>query len=178
MSYRNVYYNPVERCINLFTWDKNGKRIKVTTSYDPYLYIEGKGEDESIFGTKLVKKSFRTQYDRYKFIKDTNIKKVFENLPAVQQYLVDTFWQENEKPEFSANPIKLLFLDIETYSPDEFPKPNDPTHVCNVITVYDSLENRFITWGLKDFEVKEDDVTYVKCSSERELFKKFVEFYF
>ena len=176
MSYRNIYYDPSERCINLFTWDKEGKRIKVKTSYDPYLYVEGKGVDESIFGTKLVKKSFRTQYDRYKFIKDTNIKRVFDNLPAVQQYLVDTFWQENEKPEFSSNPIKVLFIDIETYSPDEFPKPNDPTHVCNVITVYDSLENRFITWGLKDFEVKESDVTYYKCESERELFKKFVEY--
>ena len=91
MSYRNIYYDPRERCINLFTWDTDGKRIKVTTSYDPYLYVEGKGEYESIFGTKLVKKSFRTQYDRFKYIKDTGIKRVFENQPAVQQYLIDTF---------------------------------------------------------------------------------------
>jgi len=176
VSYRNIYYDPGERCIHLFTWDKDGKRIKITNSYEPYLYVEGKGEDESIFGTKLIKKTFRTQYDRYKYIKDTNIKRVFENLPATQQYLVDTFWKENEKPEFSANPIKVLFLDIETYSPDEFPKPQDPTHTCNVITVYDSLNNNFVTWGLKDFEVKDNDVTYVKCNNERELFKKFVEY--
>ena len=51
MSYRNIYYDPSERCIHLFTWDKDGKRIKVTNSYEPYLYVEGKGEDESIFGT-------------------------------------------------------------------------------------------------------------------------------
>ena len=128
MSYRNIYYDPRERCINLFTWDTDGKRIKVTTSYDPYLYVEGKGEYESIFGTKLVKKSFRTQYDRFKYIKDTGIKRVFENQPAVQQYLIDTFWKVNETSDFSKNPIKVMFLDIETYSPDEFPNPQDPTH--------------------------------------------------
>ena len=78
-------------------------------------------------------------------MKDTNIKRVFENLPATQQYLVDTFWKENEKPEFSKNPIKVLFLDIETYSPDEFPKPADPTHTVNVITCFDSLNGRYTT---------------------------------
>ena len=176
MSYRNIYYDPRERCINLFTWDKDGKRIKVTTSYDPYLMVEGKGDFESIFGTKLVKKSFRTQYDRYKYVKDTGIKRVFENHPATQQYLIDTFWQVNEKPEFSQNPIKVLFLDIETYSPDEFPQPSDPTHTVNVITVFDSLNRHYYTFGLKDYENKDDDVTYIKCVSERELFQKFVEY--
>ncbi len=176
MSYRNIYYDPRERCINLFTWDKDGKRIKVTTSYDPYVMVEGKGDYESIFGTKLVKKSFRTQYDRYKYIKDTGIKRVFENQPATQQYLIDTFWQVNEKPEFSQNPIKVLFLDIETYSPDEFPQPADPTHTVNVITVFDSLNRHYYTFGLKDFDNKDDDVTYIKCTTERELFQKFVEY--
>ena len=158
----------------MFTWDKDGKRIKVTNSFDPYCYLEGKGDAESIYGTKLVKKIFNTQYDRYKYLKDTNIKRVFENLPATQQYLVDTFWKENEKPEFSKNPIKVLFLDIETYSPDEFPKPADPTHTVNVITCFDSLNGRYTTFGLKDYDNKDDDVVYHKCESERDLFKKFV----
>ena len=176
MSYRNIYYDPRERCINLFTWDTDGKRIKVTTSYDPYLYVEGKGDYESIFGTKLVKKSFRTQYDRFKYIKDTGIKRVFENQPAVQQYLIDTFWKVNETTEFSKNPIKVMFLDIETYSPDEFPNPQDPTHTCNVITCFDSLNRQYHTFGLGEYDNKDDDVTYVNCSSERELFMKFVEY--
>ena len=176
MSYRNIYYDPRERCINLFTWDTDGKRIKVTTSYDPYLYVEGKGDYESIFGTKLVKKSFRTQYDRFKYIKDTGIKRVFENQPAVQQYLIDTFWKVNETTEFSKNPIKVMFLDIETYSPDEFPNPQDPTHTCNVITCFDSLNRQYHTFGLDEYNNKDKDVTYVNCSSERELFMKFVEY--
>ena len=177
MSYRNIYYDARERCINLFTWDEDGKRIKVTASYDPYLYIEsGNGDAESIFGTKLVKKTFRTQYERYKYIKDTGVKRVFDNLPATQQYLVDTFWKSNETPEFSQHPIKVLFVDIETYSPDEFPNPQDPTHTCNVITVYDSINDEFITFGLNEFNNKDDDVTYIHCLNEHDLFKRFVEY--
>jgi DNA polymerase elongation subunit (family B) len=163
--------------VHLFTWDKDGKRIKVTNSFDPYMYLESKnGEAESIYGTRLMKKVFDTQYNRYKYIQDANIKRVFENLPATQQYLVDTFWKENEKPEFSKNPIKVLFLDIETYSPDEFPKPADPTHTVNVITCFDSLSRRYITFGLGNFDNKDDDVDYIKCDSERDLFKKFVQY--
>jgi len=163
--------------VNLFTWDEDGKRIKVTASYDPYLYIEsGNGDAESIFGTKLVKKTFRTQYERYKYIKDTGVKRVFDNLPATQQYLVDTFWKSNETPEFSQHPIKVLFVDIETYSPDEFPNPQDPTHTCNVITVYDSINDEFITFGLNEFNNKDDDVTYIHCLNEHDLFKRFVEY--
>jgi DNA polymerase elongation subunit (family B) len=177
VSYRNIYYDARERCINLFTWDEDGKRIKVTASYDPYLYIEsGNGDAESIFGTKLVKKTFRTQYERYKYIKDTGVKRVFDNLPATQQYLVDTFWKSNETPEFSQHPIKVLFVDIETYSPDEFPNPQDPTHTCNVITVYDSINDEFITFGLNEFNNKDDDVTYIHCLNEHDLFKRFVEY--
>ena len=176
MSYRNIYYDPRERCVNLFTWDKDGKRIKVQNSFDPYLYVEGNGEYESIYGTKLAKKVFRTQYDRYKFIKDTGMKRVFENLPATQQYLVDTFWKVNETTEFSKNPIKVLFLDIETYSPDEFPKPSDPTHTVNVITVYDSIDCHYYTFGLKEYDNKDSDVTYIQCNTERDLFKKFVQY--
>lgn len=176
MSYRNIFYDPYEKCINLFTWDKEGNRIKVKTSYEPYLYVEGNGEYESIFGTKLIKKTFRTQYDRYKYIKNTGIKRVFENHPPVQQYLIDTFWKVNETPDFSINPIKVIFLDIETYSPDSFPQTDDPTHTVNVITCYDSLNNHYHTFGLGEFDNKDSDVTYVKCPSERDLFIKFIEY--
>jgi len=177
VSYRNIYYNSKERCVTLFTWDKDGKRIKVDASVDPYLYVEGAGNDESIYGTKLVKKSFRTQYDRFKYLKDTNVKRVFDNFPIVQQYLIDTFWKENEKPEFAQHPIKVMFVDIEVYAPDDFPHANEAKAPVNVITVYDTLSKKFVTWGVKDYHTDESDVKYVKCTSEADLFKKFIEYF-
>ena len=178
MSYRNIYYDGRERCVNLFTWDKDGKRIKVQSSYDPYMYIESThGDAQSIYGTKLSKKTFRSQYERFKYIKDTNIKRVFENLPATQQYLVDMFWKQNETPEFSQHPIKVMFVDIEVYAPDEFPHANEAKAPVNVITIHDSLTNNFITWGINPYTSTSKDVTYVQCVDEKDIFIKFIEYF-
>lgn len=176
MSYRNIYYNGKDRSVTLFTWDKNGKRIKVDASVDPYLYVEGLGDYESIYGTKLVKKIFRTQYDRYKYLKDTNIKRVFDNFPVTQQYLVDTFWKVNETREFAQYPIKVMFLDIEVYAPDDFPHANKANEPVNVITVYDSLHKKFLTWGIKDYVSDDPNVKYVKCVTEKDIFIRFIEY--
>lgn len=176
MSYRNIYYNSQERCVTVFSWDKDGKRTKFEASVEPYLYIEGNGDYESIYGTKLSKKIFRTQYDRYKYLKDTGVKRVFDNFPITQQYLIDTFWKINETPEFAQYPIKVVFLDIEVYAPDDFPHANEAKAPVNVITVFDSLANKFITWGIKDYSTIEKDVKYVKCTSEKDIFIKFIEY--
>ena len=115
MSYRNCYYNNINRCVELFTWDEDGKRVRYTVSHDPYLYLEdSKGEYTSIYNTKLKKKVFRNSYERSKFLRDGGVRRVFENLPPAQQYLLDTFWKENETVEFTQQPIKICFLDIET----------------------------------------------------------------
>ena len=177
MSYRNIYYNSQERCVTLFSWDKDGNRTKFEASVEPYLYIEGHGDYESIYGTKLVKKIFRTQYDRFKYLKDTGVKRVFDNFPITQQYLIDTFWKVNETPEFAQHPIKVMFLDIEVYAPDDFPHANVAKEPVNVITIYDSLSNKFITWGIKDYASTEKDVKYIKCTSEKDLFIKFIEYF-
>ena len=176
MSYRNVVYNGREGNVTLFTWDESGKRIKYDVTTEPYLYIEGNGNYESIYGTRVIKKKFGTQYNRYRFLKESGIKRVFDNLPAQQQFLVDTYWQKNEEPEFNEHPIKTMFIDIETYSPDDFPDIQTANHVCNVITIYDSLEDRFVTWGLKPYKNTQDDVTYVHCSDEKDIFRKFIEY--
>lgn len=177
MSYRNCYYNNINRCVELFTWDEDGKRVRYTVSHDPYLYLEdSKGEFNSIYNTKLKKKVFRNSYERSKFLRDGGIRRVFENLPPVQQYLLDTFWKENETAEFTQHPIKICFLDIETYSVDSFPNPEDPTHEVTVITCYDSLTKTFNTFGIKPYNGSNKSIKYTHCKNEKELFIKFIEY--
>jgi len=102
---------------------------------------------------------------------------VFENTPVNQQFLIDAFWQENEKPEFSQHPIKFCFIDIETFSVDSFPDVDNPTHTVNVITCYDNFSNKFHTFGLKPYNGKlNDNVVYKHCIDERHLFVQFLEY--
>jgi DNA polymerase elongation subunit (family B) len=179
VSYRNCVYNGRTRTIRLFTWDQSGNRIAYDTTFDPYIYIEDPtGDKTSIYNTKVKKKSFNNSYYRNKFIKDSGIKRIFENIPATQQFLIDSFWRENETPEFSEKPLKVVFLDIETYSPasEGFPDTNNPSHPINVITCYDTISQKFNTFGTGPYSHNNEDVIYTHCKSERDLFIKFIEY--
>ena len=165
--------------MRLFTWDENGKRIALDTTYEPYIYLETNNHPDctSIFNTKLKKKRFRNQAERARYLKDNKITRVFENLNIQQQFLIDSFWEKNETTEFTSKSIRVLFIDIETYSPDEFPKPDNPTHPINIITVYDTLNRKFITWGLKAYHKAMDNGIYIYCKTEKDLLTKFLSFF-
>jgi len=165
--------------MRLFTWDQDGKRVALDTTYEPYIYLETNNHPDctSIFNTKLKKKRFKNQAERARYLKDNKIVRVFENLNIQQQFLIDNFWEHNEKDNFTQHPIRVLFIDIETYSPDEFPKPEDPTHPINIITVYDTVKKKFITWGLKAYHKALDNGLYIYCKTEKDLLTKFLSFF-
>ena len=177
--YRNVSYSPQDQSISLYTWDENGKRVTAKSTYEPYIYLETNNAPDamSLFNTKLKKKRFKNQYDRSRYLKDNKVVRVFENFGVYQQFLLDAYWQENEKPEFTKHQLKVHFIDIETYSPDAFPNPQDPCDTINIITIFDTLSKKFYSWGLKPYTAKTPDVIYVACKSEEELLRKFVDFF-
>lgn len=112
--YRNCVYSNRDKQIKLWTWDKDGNRVFQELDYCPYIYLESKnGECSSIYGTKLKIKSFPTQWDRGKFVKESGIKRIFENLPPYQQFLIDNYYHCNSDDNFSQYPLKVMFLDIE-----------------------------------------------------------------
>lgn len=175
--YRNAVYNSRNQSIRLFTWDELGQRINYDVSISPYLYLEdSKGDKTSIFNTKLKRRSFNNAYERNKYIQDSGIKRVFENIPVVQQFLIDSYGKENEKDEFSKFDLKVTFIDIETYSVDSFPDIEDPNHTVNVITCYDTFSKKFHTFGLKPYKASRKDVIYTHCKTEREIFIKFLDY--
>lgn len=175
--YRNAVYNGRDQSITLFTWNEEGRRVVNTVTVNPYLYVEdSRGEKTTIYGTKAKKKTFSTAYERNQFIQTSGVKRVYENLPASQQYLLDTFWTKNETPEFTQQPLKVTFIDIETYSVDSFPDIENPTHTVNVITCYDTFSKKFHTFGLKPYTGTIDNVIYKHCNTEQELFKEFLAY--
>ena len=180
--YRNCVYNNRERCVHLFTWDSEGNRVKFDLDFNPYILLEHKdGDAESIFNTKLKKKEFNTQFDRSKFLKESKMRRVFENIPASQQFLIDNYWQTNTDDDFSRFPLKIMFIDIETFSnKGKFPDIQNPEDIINLITCYDTIKNRYVTFGLKPFDtshIKDKNVKYIHCKSEELLLKSFIKFW-
>ena len=91
--YRNVCYNPRDESITLLTWDKDGERIVIDVSFNPYLYLETslKSDATSIFDTALRKRIFKDTRSRNSFIKECGTNRLFENLRPEQQFLIDRY---------------------------------------------------------------------------------------
>jgi DNA polymerase elongation subunit (family B) len=179
MGYRNIFYDIKKSIVHLWTWTEDGERIKTECSFEPYLYIESKDHEDavSIFNTPLKKLKFNNQFDRARYVKDTPLKRLFYNINVEQQFLLDTFKNEVSKPSFGNFPLKIFYLDIETYATDHFATPQEASDPINLITIYDSLQNRYFTWGCKNYSTLEEDVTYFKCKDERDLLRSFVKFW-
>ena len=149
--------------MRLFTWDEDGVRMDTDIPYEPYFYHETGSPNYdaiSLYGTKLRKVYGRSDLDRRKRIEDLNDHKIYENISPYQQFLIDRFWQVNENTDFNKFPLKIWFFDIETYSPDGFPVPDEAAHMINVITIYDTVKKKYYTWGINKYTPTADDVIY------------------
>jgi len=180
--YRNCVYNSKESKVHLFTWDEDGNRVVRDIDFNTYLYVEDKtGRDESIYGTKLLKREFNSSFERNKFLKDFKNPRIYENLPSYQQFLIDEYWNVNTTDDFSKNPLRILFIDIETFSnKGKFPDIQNPEDPINLITVYDTLNNKYITFGLHPYDtsrITDKVVKYVHCTTEEQLLKRFVMYW-
>tara|TARA_Y100000310_G_C20702883_1_gene831618 strand:+ start:9672 stop:12311 length:2640 start_codon:yes stop_codon:yes gene_type:complete len=185
--YRNIAYLSRQGTVRLYTWDGEGSRVHYDLPYRPYYYVETTNSNScdamSLYNTPLKKREFPNEYHRRQAIQKLKNNetgqfediRLFENIGTQQQFLIDQYHQQNDSLDFSQFPIKFVFIDIETYSPNEFPSPEKAKDTINVITCYDSITQKFYTWGLGDWKHSRDDVIYVSCVSERELLVKFID---
>ena len=179
--YRGLSYMPHERKMRLFTWSEDGERITTDVGYHPYFYYETTNKNlqvaTSLYGTKLRRIVCKSEKDRRTKIQDLGIDRIYENITPYQQFLIDQYWDKNENDGFDKFPLKNWFFDIEVYSPDEFPKPEDAKFPINIITVYDTLDKHYYSWGLGKYKPELDNVTYVDCKTEKDLLWNFLNFY-
>ena len=180
--YRSASYNPFNESVFLRTWSEEGVRIETEIPFRPYLYLEKEGATDatSIFKTSLLKKQFKNSMERKRFVDSTANKRIFHNLAPEQQFLIEMYRDQNNKPEFSKHPLKVFLLDIEvdTTVDSAFPTPEKAAVPINLITVYDTLTKTTHTWGLKQrYTPTLPECIYHYCKDEEELILQFVEFW-
>lgn len=178
--YRNASYNPFEGIVRLRTWTEDGQRIDTEVPYNPYLYIEQENASDakSIFRTPLVKKAFRNNFERKKFVDNSSTNRIFYNLAPDQQFLIELFKDQNNSVKFSQHSLKIFYLDIETASFGEFPVPEKAKDPISLITIFDSLSNKTYTWGLqKEYKSTNKECIYYQCKDEQDLILRFVDFW-
>lgn len=182
--YRNVWWcSDAELggpCIKLATWDSDGNRVRQTRPFSPYLFVEHpKGTYKSLFGTKLIKREFEQPWERARYLKQTNIKRVYENFDVAQQFLLDEYWDKVDNADFAKYPLRVIFFDIEVdpLPNGEFPKPEEAKAEINIITAYDSLVDTYYVFSKNDYNgdglIK--NAKFILCSNEKDLLKRFIE---
>lgn len=176
--YGNIVYNYKDSSIWYSTWDEYGNHIEKTVPFKPYLYLRDNSAHDaiSIYEECLQKMEFKDAGARRRFCEGT--KKTYFNLPVCQQFLIDQFHGHEEDPDFSKNPLRVFFIDIETYSPNGFPNPLEALDEITVITVYDSITKHYTVFGngCTYFE-KDDDVIYRYYKNENEMLRGFVRWW-
>lgn len=184
MSFRGAYYDRRNESILLRTWDKDGKRIVETHPFKPYIFLESseKADAMSLYGTPLRKVEFRNTSERADYLSKYNVTRSYENLPPVQQFLINHFGSKNQTEDFRKFSIRYSFLDIEVES-IEFPEASIAKYPVTLITVYDSKTKKFYVFSCKEMNIKfnketdyvsDDDVVLLPFDNEKLMLKSFI----
>lgn len=176
--YRNILYSPKDRSITLFTWDVAGNRIVQDIPYKPYLYVEDAKSNEmySIYNTPLKKIEFVDNFKRKEFVK--NVHNVYHNISSDQQFLIDKYQGQNKSDDFSIWPLKIYFIDIETFSQNGFPDPTQANDPIILISIWNSITDITTTFGVgNEYTTSDENVKYLCFEDEESMIKGFLRWW-
>ena len=159
---------------------ENGERVKYRDKFRPTFYVPSK-----------ERTPFRTLDGKYvQEIKPGNISdckefiakysgvegfEVFGNDRYVYQYISDKYPQEHI--EFDTSKINLVTIDIEVSSEYGFPTVEECAEEMTAISIQDYNTKEITVWGVGDYRMHQDNVTYNRCWSEHELLSQFLQWW-
>ena len=121
-----------------------------------------------------------TQFDS--IVKAREFRKSYDNSNSpiygmerfAYQYIANEY---KDEVEWQKDKIKIFTIDIETSCEEGFPDVDNPVEEILCLTVKNQTNKQILTWGTGDFKTDREDVTYIRCNSEKELIKQFMTFW-
>ena len=158
----------------------NGKRFTDREEWRPTLFVDSKKKSkfQTLEGKNVEPiqpgyvRDCREFYKKYQDVEGFNI---YGNERYIYQYISDRYPQNEIK--FDITKIQLVTLDIETTSEEGFPDVHSCVEELLTISLQDYSTKKIITWGVKPFQVKQDNHNYIQCDSEFDLLNKFIEWW-
>ena len=157
----------------------DGSHKKFRINYQPSLFIPSKKESKykTLDGRNVGKIKFNSILEAKKWIeqyKDVTNFEYFGNTRYQYPFIADQF---PDKVNWDIKQIRILTIDIECESENGFPNSDEATEPLISITVKEHTTKKIIVFGMDNFVNDREDVKYFKCSTERELIEKFLEFW-
>ena len=160
----------------LYRGVRDGKRIRERIPYKPTLFLPSNEESKfkTLHGQYLKPMEFesikeaRYFIDRYKDIENFH---VYGNTNFNYCYISDLF---PGTVEYDSSKLVLMNLDIETMSENGFPDPDVAAEP--ILSIATKIKNKYVVFGwYGDFESDDSDLLYIKCDSEVDLLKRFID---
>ena len=173
------YYTNVASVGNniLFRGIKNGRRVKLKIGYSPTLFLPSKKATQfkSLEGEYLEPMKFENIREARDFVKrydEVSNFKIYGQTRYEYAFIAD----ENQgMVDWNMDDISVAICDIEVGSENGFPDPylaNEPiTAICVTF-----LKGATTVFGCGDYVVQGNE-TYIKCSDETQLCKRFLAFW-
>ena len=158
----------------------NGKQVTFKEEFSPTLFVPSKKQTkyktlEGEYVESIQPGSVRDCREFYKKYDDVDGFKIYGNDRYVCQYISEKYPEDEIK--FDISHIKLVTLDIETTAEYGFPDVKSAEEEILAITIQDYTSKEIITWGVKPFVNKQDNVTYHHCPSEHHLLSHFINYW-
>ena len=177
------FYTNVTRYGNnlLYIGYKGGQRVKQRISFKPKLYIKtSKSVSEGGYATLDNLLVEPIEFDSMKDA--TDFVKRYENVDDFTVYGMNNFVSQfiaqkyPEEIKFNREDISVTTIDIECQSDQGFPEPHLAEWPITAITIKNSKEKVYRTWGFGEFNPA-DNVVYIQCKNEAALLHKFLEYW-
>lgn len=153
---------------------KDGKRVKETIPYRPYLFMENaEGDYKTVFGKPVKRIDFDSIWDAREFTKKyAGVDGM--NIHGFANWAYQYIYHNFKINEYDRSLIRIMPLDIETDSEDGFPNIETADKEVTMITI--GMNGKYYSMGVKDFDTTDHpNVTYYKCKDEVALLRKFLE---
>lgn len=178
--YTNVY--PYGNKILVRGYDVNGKPYKQKIDFEPVLYVNNGKNDKptewkTLDGKKVYaikRSSMRDAKDFIEQYKDVEGFDVYGLNQFEYQYISDRYPGEIVA---DTSMIKICTVDIETATEFGFPNIQEANEEILLISLMDNQTKKIRTYGFKDFENENPNVTYVRCANERQMLDMFLQYW-
>ena len=159
---------------------ENGRRYEHRDEFFPTLFVKTKKDSKyrTLSGEPVEEVNPGTVRDCREFYKkydEVDGFEIYGNDRYIYQYISEKYPEDEIK--FDISQIKLVTLDIETTAEQGFPDVESAVEEILAITIQDYTTKQIITWGVKPFANKQDNVTYHHCPSEYELLNHFINYW-
>ena len=140
----------------LFGYDANGNSQNFLVPHQSWVKYRVKYDtgEKDIYGHFVATKYFKNSSERNKWLKAAEGIFIVECLKPEQEILLKLFGKYVLDSDFNNQPERIFYLDIETEISDQFMPPAEAKNRINMITIFDTKCQKFITWSLEMAKTK------------------------